>query len=422
MTPPWRIDPVEGVSITYYWDAWEIECSWPTRARNGDIKILIKISHSGRIIQATMRLNLLSGSAVTAIGATMRKQVSSEERDEIDPVLQLLIEDLVGWYRRGSTTDQPQPRKRQAGGWLVYPVWPSVGATAVAAAPSAFKSLIAQAIALQLATGTEVLAGNTRAPKPKRVLYLDWEGDNETFAERLYGLCEGAGLPLEPHLAYKSMRVPLVDAAVGVSEEISRAGFDAVVVDSMSAGVGGALIDDDVVNGFWDAVRLLGVPALVLAHKSAENIRKRQARFFGSIMSEARIRLAWNAERANNEDTVVWSVFKDNVTGHQGNRLAWSIDIDSEGEYENRRLTEISMRGVNPSDVRVAANEGNTVADRMVYALVGGGKRVSDLAHAVGAAPATVRKELKRHPQLFTQGEYGTWENAGVSDDNPDPY
>jgi hypothetical protein len=220
------------------------------------------------------------------------------------------------------------------------------------------------------------------------------------------------------------MRVPLQDAAVSIAEEIARGRFGAVVIDSMSASIGGGLIDDDVVNGFWDAIRILGIPALVLAHKSAENIKKREARFFGSIMSEARIRYAWNGEATRNGDTVVWSVFKDNNMGHLRTKLAWRVEITQEGDNEDRHMTEVHLAGISPHDIHQPPDEPNTTVDRIEQALLEGAMMAGEIATATGANPGTIRKVISRHGDRFVKTSDGRWALAQspLEQERPDPY
>ena len=153
---------------------------------------------------------------------------------------------------------------------------------------------------------------------------------------------------------------------------------------------------------------------MVLAHKSAENIKKRTPRFFGSIMSEARVRLAWNAEKAPTDPLVLWSVFKDNNHGNHGMKLAWRIGIDSVGADDERRIDTVTIDGVNPNDVRLAADDGNTAADRLTYALVEHGALMpGELATETDLPGGTVRATLKRHDTLFERMDDGRYRLQG---------
>lgn len=428
MNGDWTVEAVEGVGITYTWRSFVVELAWPTGGRRGEVNTLVRAHQRGPtnpgLVRSRVRINLYSSSALDSLITALRRQ-AGDDKDDVAGFVHALADNAVEWYRRGTATTMVEPKLTNGGNWLVYPAWPATGTTAIAAAPGAYKSLIAQGLALQLATGHEILASNTRAPRTVTpVLYLDWEADEATFGSRLWALCEGAGIEPKPYLAYKSMRVPLQDAAVSIAEEIAKGRIGAVVVDSMSASIGGGLIDDDVVNGFWDAIRTLGVPALVLAHKSAENIKKREARFFGSIMSEARIRYAWNGEATRNGDTVTWSVFKDNNMGRLRSRLAWRVEITQEGEHEDRHMTEVHLAGISPNDIHEPAGDGNTTVDRIEQALLEGPLMAGEIATATGSNPGTIRKVISRHGDRFVKTDDGRWALAQspLDTERPDPY
>lgn len=424
MKGEWTVTPIEGVSIDYRWRGYHAELAWPYRTRRGEIMTVVEVTYHDVLVRSPVRINLYSSSALDSLTTALRRPKKEDDND-VARFVGELARNAIGWYRQGAGTKQVEPALTNGGNWLVYPVWPSTGATAVAAAPGSYKSWLAQGLALQLATGVEVLESNTRTPRTVMpVLYLDWESDETTFASRLWALCEGVGLEKKAWLAYKSMRVPLQDAALSVQEEIARGGYGAVVVDSMSASIGGGLIDDDVVNGFWDSVRFLGVPALVLAHKSAENIKARRERFFGSIMSEARIRFAWNAESPPHGDLVTWSVFKDNNMGRLRSRLAWRIHITSEGDHEDRRLTEIHLAGVSPSDPSGEVEMADTLVSRVEAVLMAGALTAGEIAQQLGTTAANVRKIISRHGDRFAKTGDGRWALAQEplpEDDRPDP-
>jgi hypothetical protein len=213
-------------------------------------------------------------------------------------------------------------------------------------------------------------------------------------------------------LAYKEMRVPLVDAAAGLSDEIRSGKFGAVVVDSMSASVGGDLIDATHVNGFYDAVRRLGVPALVLAHKSAESAQKRSKRFYGSIMSENRVRLAWNGEKSSDGASVLWEVFKDNNAGVFGSKLAWRVRFGHNGEDETRRLASVTLEGCSTDDVKLESDAGKTRHDRIKHALREGPLSTGEIAAATGIGSASVRAAMNdaTGKRLFRRTVDGRWE------------
>lgn len=163
----------------------------------------------------------------------------------------------------------------------------------------------------------------------------------------------------------------------------------AIIVDSMSAAIDGSMNDSDVVNEFWNAVHALGVPTLVITHKSIENQKHRRAAFQGSGMSMARVRMAWNAEKSR-EGPVVWTCFKDNHGDGEGNRLAWDVRFHTEGEND---LASVTIEGMKPNLVRLqdSTDEEKSTRREAVYQLI---SELLDNAGKEGMLPAEVAVQI----------------------------
>jgi len=363
---------------------------------------VIRITYTGtdphRLVLSSTRINLLSSSAKASL---VRAMNGAAKEDTNDQLIQDMAENLLEWFRRSGRTVKPEPKQQEGARWLLYPLWPATQGTLVAGASNSFKSWIGVAAAVQTCTGSEVLRGNTRSPGTAPILYVDWESDEATFGERLFAVLQGAGLPTDPCVAYRQMTVPLSDAAEALAEEIARNQYGGVILDSLSAAVGGSLVDDELANGFWNAVSYLGVPALVLAHKSADAIAKGTKRAFGSVMHENRPRMVWDATRDPEGSTVKWTVFNDNNTGMKDYQVAWNVDLATEGTDETRRLVSCEFEAVNPHDVREPTQAGDSLKDRIAYELVGGPLTSGELATFTGISAGSVRKQLSRHTGLF---------------------
>lgn len=408
--------PVAGLTVDYEKDGIQVACRWPTRASRNAVETVLEIRDLGVgvVLAPPTRLNLLSSSARDGL----IRGIEGEQRQKLKRLLDAIVSDLYTIYREQRPTTRPDPdRATGKVDWLLYPIWPSTGSTGVAAAPGSFKSWTGMAVALSIATGQEVLTKNTRPPQePKDVLYLDWESDAPTFASRLRTLCMGAQIELNPWIPYREMRTPLVDAAADLADEIAEAGYAGVIVDSLSAGIGGTLIDDDRSNLFWDAVRVLGVPVFVIAHKSAQAGRERNARFFGSIMHEARVRVAWNVEREEESTAVRWECFKDNATGKVGKRLAWNWEMHYGDTDDPDLLVATVATGVNPSNVDLEPKpDGERTTpqqDQIMIALRGRPMMPGELAKHTGIGASSVRGQLSKLDLkgMVVKDSAGRWE------------
>ncbi len=407
------VDFVEGVEATFRQGPWEIWCEWPKRSRRSGLSSIIRVRYLGTdpptLALSSTNVGLYSTSGKNAIAAAMRK---TSDVADADRIVHELVERLLEYYRQAGQTTKPVPRLQEGDTDLLFPLWPATEGTIVGAATNSFKSWIALAAAVQCSLGVEILQGNTRTPTtPVPILYLDWETNEQTFAERLHAILKAYGLPLEPCVAYRHMTTPLADAAEVVHDEIKREGYGGVNIDSLSAAVGGSLNEDEPANTFWNAVSYLEVPALVTAHKSDEAIRKNRAKVFGSVMHQNRPRMIWDARRETDSNIVAWTVVDDNNTGRKGQQLAWRIQIKTQGEDHKRRLDTVTFTAANPSDVRQAPNEGNTMADRIAYVIAENGPLTSgELAIVLGSSDGSIRAQLSRHKDLFRKRPDARWE------------
>ncbi len=411
-TPP-AIDIVEGVEVTYTIGAREIWCEWPKRSRRSGLSSIMRVRYLAaepqRLALSSTTVGLYSTSGKNAVAAAMRKVSPVSEADSI---VHNLVEHLLGLYRKAGETIKPQPALREGDTDLLYPIWPATEGTIVGAATNSYKSWIALAAAVQTTLGVEILQGNTHPPtNPIPILYLDWETNAATFAERLYAILKGYGLPLEPCIPYRQMTQPLTDAAESIRDEIKRQGYGGSVIDSLSAAVGGSLNEDEPANAFWNAVSYLDVPSLVTAHKSDEAIRKQRAKVFGSVMHHNRPRMIWDAIRQPDSPLVAWTVTDDNNTGRKGQQLAWRIDIKTTGEKQKRRLDTVTFVGVNPDNVKQPPPPGGNVPDLMHATLVESGPMMfKELALILGRDPESIRTTLYRHKTRFRKREDARWE------------
>jgi len=409
------VDIIDRLSVSYRWREIQIETDWPTRTRRGDLLVNLRIwlytEDPPKLGLSTSRINLYSSSAKGSLIGQIRK-LTNHEAATCEELIHHLAEHSVALHKQDGTTTRPIPAQRTGDTHLIYPLWPATGGTLVGAGTNSFKSLVALATAIQASLATEILDGNTRPPaEPQPILYCDWESDEASFAERLYAIARGHGLELAPSVAYKRLTQPFTDVAPAIRDEVKLHGYKGIVIDSLSAAVGGSLIDDELANLFWNAVAAVETPSLILAHKSQEAIRRNHQRVFGSVMHENRSRMLWDAYREPDSTLVRWEVVSDNNTGRKGQQLAWRVNIANTGEEHERRLDSITITAVNPHDVRQAPNEGNTLADRITYTLTENGPLTSgEIATVLGTSDASVRAQLSRHKTLFTKhGDNHRW-------------
>ncbi len=417
-TPESGITIVPDVEIVYRTGPWEITAEWPQRSRRSDITSIMRIHYLGadeghRLALSSTRVGLYSTTGKNAVIAAMRKHVTDTD-NQTSIIIHRIVEHLLEQYRQAGATLKPQPEPYPGDMFLLYPMWPAIGGTLLVAPSNGFKSFLVAAVAVQSTVGAELLHGNTRlAAEPRPIRVLDWEAGTPAFAERLYAVLRGAGLPTEPCVAYKHLNRPFVEIVDQLAEEVKRHGYGGVIIDSISAAMGASLNEDEPANLFWDAVDRLDVPALVTAHKNKEAVRRNHKGPFGSVMHTNRPRMIWDGMRETDSQLVRWECINDNNTGHGGNTLAWRVNIQNVGEHEHRRLDTVTFEAVNPNDVRMAPNEGDTLADRIGFAITEYGAAThGEIALTIGANQGSVKAALHRHKTLFVKKGDGRWELA----------
>ena len=423
----WTVLPVEGVSVELSAPPFHAQCQWPTKKTSrDDLSTVVRVTDTsvsgGGLLIPSTRINLQSASARTTLERSTG--LEGEQRAAFATFFKTLTDILSDIHSQQQPIHKLRVDQEPAPiDWLLYPIWPDTErGVGLSAAPGSLKSYGALAIALSVATGVSVLRG-TRVGEAKPVLVLDWESDRDESERRLRALATGRNIDPNGMVHYQSMRLPLTDAVHDLTTV--AADFGAVIIDSESAAIGGSLIDDDRVNRFWDAVRAIGLPSFVIAHKSAENVKRRQAKFFGSIMNEARVQMAWNVERQPATSNVVWECFKDNNGRLLGHKLAWAWQFTNTGDDDRSVLQSVTAAALDPVNVLIGADTGKaaTIADDIADVLAAdGATHASELASLLVKPIATVRATMHKDKARFRQLPDQRWElvTSGLQD-RPNP-
>ena len=403
----------------------------PYRGRRGyatTIYPTVTVMGKARKVHWGVEVELVSATARETMARVIGR-IDGIEKGQPAEWVEKLFAELMLWAeeRRGLVQVAEHPVEEQAGSrFLIQPWWPSSGSTVIAGAPGSKKSYLALALAISVTAGQTLIHGHPDKPgwakvtQQARVAYFDWEAEAERIVPRVRALMPGASL------LYQHLNRPLADLASGLVEMIRDEGIEAVVIDSLSASIGRSLIEDEAANRFWDAVALLGVPTLVVAHKSAESIKARSRRVFGSIMHEARPRVIWNVETAYDSDYLLMECFKDSDYALRGTQTAWEVEFTTPGEFQ--AASRVYFNPIPPESVvfddedeeqqprrgqpQMAEAEVRRYA--VLIALQGGAElsaqNVVDLVFnqlGVSVDPRRARDDLKfleqRHPEVVTR-------------------
>lgn len=241
--------------------------------------------------------------------------------------------------------------------WFLRPYLEHGGPTVLFAPGGSGKSYLAMAAAITIASGRSLFGALVGAPGP--VLYLDWETDQFTHAERLRAICRGAGIHELPPIYYRHMVGALLEALPAVQRECAELGIVAAIVDSLATARGGEPESAEQTNKAMTGVRGLGLPTLIVDHvsKAVMQAHERSGRLspFGSIYTENRARNTWSVRRAGEEasdDFVVALIHEKTNNGRYQPRhaykLAFTNVLDQTGE---EHLEAMRLQTWNIADV-----------------------------------------------------------------------
>ena len=187
----------EGDDCVFTWagDAIEIRVSRISEARgdtNAEIKITSNIPPNPGCLEWG-RINL----SAMSTRANLAKNLESRLPFDWQGALLQVAHKAVELRREGEpTVNLGQVEARQTK-WLLWPYVEYGGPTVLFADGGAGKSILALMMAYSVASGRPLL-GKPQGP-PRNVLYLDWETDAQTHAERLRAIHNAYDFAAEVH-------------------------------------------------------------------------------------------------------------------------------------------------------------------------------------------------------------------------------
>jgi len=187
--------------------------------------------------------------------------------------------------------------------WVVEGIVPARFVTNLYADSGQGKSFVVLHLAFCCLTGSPFCG---KAVKPGRVLFLDWELDEQTTAQRWYAVCRGGGFASAVRgLLYKSMTEPLVKAYNHIRQLVAKHKPVLVVIDSLGKALGNDPLDPKVVIQTYHALDQLGVAVLVVDHqpKSTGEATYSSLREYGSAYKGHLARSRLQLERLNDAKT-----------------------------------------------------------------------------------------------------------------------
>lgn len=280
--------------------------------------------------------------------------------------------------------------------FLVYPLVEAGVRTILFGDGGVSKSLHSLALAVSVATGEAIIPGTT-VMDTGPVLYLDWEDEERTHAERLSAICAGVGIEVPDNIIYMRRTGSLHESTREIRREIAKQGAVMAIIDSVGAACGGDPEKaSDVIRAF-DSMRALGVTVLALHHVTKD--QKDKSKPFGSVYSANLARLTWrlDAERGPHETYIRAQSYKGNNNGDLpplGHRISFEVGEDD-------RLTAVRFSSASPGRVPSAGGKSGGLKNAIAAALKSGPLTVAEIATEIGSTESTVRTTLNRNEDWF---------------------
>lgn len=277
------------------------------------------------------------------------------------------------------------------------------------------KSMHALAAAVSVATGSDVIPGGSpRVSGP--VIYLDWEADEETHAERLAAVCAGAEIDVPETLIYMRRSASIGESVREIRRVIALEGVVFAVVDSIGAAAGGDPEKAEPIIRAMNAIRALEVPTLALHHVTKD--QKDKSKPFGSVYSPNLARLTWRLDKEQDEGAELVRVRLTNFKGNnvrlltsQGHGLRF-VNTDGEEGY----LEEVAFTQVSGLDLPSISKRGTLKYDVARVLRETAGLSLDEVIEATGHKKDSVYRVLRRTPGWFVE-QSGRWFLVGNDSD-----
>jgi len=417
------VNALAGVLTTYEPDRsvycsarqeWQITFDRFHEARGGELtaEVIVETSrqpHPGILSQT--KLNLLSAQAHTTLSRSL--QVKQDDLEWAD-VLTLLCHDAIQHYREGEpVVELHTVPDRQGTRWLYHPWIEYGGPTVLFADGGSGKSLFGLALAVAVAHGVNIFGGPAPARAP--VLYLDWESDAETHAERLRAIEAGAGiyeagdgLPI----LYRRQSASLAESTNALRRYIGQYEVGLMIVDSLALARGGEPESAETTLKLFNAARELRIPWLGIDHVTKNGAGSvgttaSPSKPFGSVFTPNAARLTWSMEKAeeggDEAAVVVLQNRKSNNVKSLGRRAYGVEFVTGEGDallsvhYESMDLNDVPgmfprLGQAHQIDTILSENRGPMLVEDVQRALEASG---------VTMKAAQIRVILNRHKDKF---------------------
>jgi hypothetical protein len=335
------------------------------------------------LILGKKRINLSSAQTVNSTAKLLTARMPDVEWDVL---VEWVCRTVIDGYRQGDPVIHlPDHTASEALRMRIDPYIQEKQHSLLFGAGGSGKSWLAMYMSILVCTGE---ANIDLHPEPGRVLYLDYETDSDTVWHRVNMITAGLQTPISipEGFYYRNMTHTVIADAQEIQKMVLDLGIDFIVIDS-AAGATGALLDDTLVNQYFNVIRELNVTALTIAHiaKTATDMTKA----FGSTYWDARPRSCVRADSSNEPGVRSFAMQLTHTKSNNGqfikNRAYELVFEDGSVNFKYASLLGVPEFA-----------ESLTLGQRITNALKRGGMTAREIAEDLDAKYDSVRITLDR--------------------------
>lgn len=330
------------------------------------------------------RLNLTS--------TTSRRQLASfltNRYGELPPwgdILEQACVIILEKYREGEPPIKlGELPVREALRYRVAPLLVEKQANLIYGAGQSGKSLLALYLAVLIESP---LNHNGLSTEPGKVLFIDYETDEDEVAHRVRSIQAGLNLGMPTDILYRYGRMPLADDIEQIQRIVVENELDVVMVDSLGMAAGGDQDKSTDIIRYFQALRTLKVTTLTIDHVNKEG------KLYGNVykFNEARCIFEVKASSEPGVDHLDVGLYHRKMNnGRLNTPLGFSF------HFEDTRYT------IRKQDLTLVPDLAGSLPLRqqIASALQHGALSVEDIAEATQQKSASIRVTLNRYKQQF---------------------
>jgi hypothetical protein len=385
------------------------------KRKGGDLHGLLRVGCKFKGVKTingvlhTTRFNLSAGQTRKQVATLLKTRTPGFESMDWFDALEFLCQRVEEAESRGEPivpVGTNRPTATRTTRVALDPLVPANVASLLYGPGGAGKSVLALAGALSIATNHEVIPGIPPAITGN-VLYLDWETDAYVVNDRLWALCNGAGVK-PANVSYRRCNRPLADDAEELAMLVGSLKIVYMVIDSCGPAMGTSGEYGDANEStlrLFEAIRHIGITTQIIDHVSKQEMRSPKGKVtgllpYGSIYKVNLSRAAWELRNGTSTDDEQLHITLHNTKANDS-RLHEPIRLML--DWEADRIEFLADHG---EVQQVREPVGDTWRDKLRSFLEdenGGPVETSVVAKMLNTTIENIRNLIQRYPGDFTR-------------------